>query len=136
MGALLHILAADHARLNGEPIMDDPQLPNERAEMLAQIDNLSRLAAELQADLDVLTGKHAMPMSGCEITEITVEEARLLIEYEYTPAQARTWDAPGFSAAVSPIRAFVNGCWIKIDDLCDALDLDRLAQRIEDGRAE
>ncbi len=36
MGHLLHILTADHARLNGEPIMTDPEMPNERAEMLAR----------------------------------------------------------------------------------------------------
>ena len=142
MGHLLHILAADHARLTGEPIMDDPQMPCEREDLLAQIDNLSRLAAELQADIETMRGDNATPQPGCYIQRIICGDAYVLVEYDYLPAEDAIYDVespvcgPGQQAEVVPLNVFINGAWCDISDVRFALDHDRLCQTIEDARAE
>ena len=103
---------------------------------------LSRRIAELTADLRTLKGENARPERGCHIAEVRCDEARVLIEYGYTPAEEAVMDlesprcGPGHPEVIEPIRAFINGYWCDLQDVLAALSDDVLVQRIGEGREE
>ena len=103
---------------------------------------LARQVAELRADLRTLKGENATPDRGCHIAEVRCDEARVLIEYGYTPAEEAVMDldsprcGPGHPEVIEPIRAFINGYWCDLQDVLAALSDDVLVQRIGEGREE
>ena len=103
---------------------------------------LSRRIAELTADLRTLKGENARPERGCHIAEVRCDEARVLIEYGYTPAEEAVMDlesprcGPGHPEELTPLRVMLNGHWCDLEDVRGALDEQRLIERIYDARGQ
>lgn len=103
---------------------------------------LARKVAELTADLRTLKGENAQAQRGCQIAEVRCDEARVLIEYDYTPAEEGSCDdrsprfGPSHPEVIDPLRAFINGYWCDLQDVLAALSDDVLVQRIGEERAE
>lgn len=165
MGALMHKLHADQQRLEecaetipGLLVMEfEAPAKSPRAEMLMATnaeqreliaalqernDVLARRVADLSQDLRTLKGDNATPYRGCRMTTVCCDEAAVLIEYDYTPAEDAVMDpdsprcGPGHPEVIEPLRAFINGHWCDLADVLSALSDDALIQRISETHEE
>lgn len=81
-------------------------------------DELERRVRELCAELDVLNGKGQTAQVGCSMATLSMDEADVLVEYEYTPGEEAVLDinsrrcGPGCDPTLSILNVFVNGHWI------------------------
>ena len=77
-----------------------------------------------QAELDRLQGAGLEPQEGCDLIRLSLGDAYVLVEYEYT---AGCEDEP---RELNILGALVNGRMIEVDVLAPAV-LDRWAEAIE-----
>ena len=165
MGALMHKLHADQQRLElcaetipGLLVMEfEAPAKSPRAEMLMATnaeqreliaalqernDVLARRVADLSHELRTLKGDNATPYRGCHMTTVCCDEAAVLVEYDYTPAEGAVMDlesprcGPGHPEVIEPLRAFINGHWCDLTDVLSALSDDALIQRISETHEE
>ena len=165
MGDLMHRLHADQQRLEecaetipGLLVMEfEAPAKSPRAEMLMATNAeqreliaalqernavLARRVADLSQDLRTLKGDNATPYRGCRMTTVCCDEAAVLIEYDYTPAEDAVMDlesprcGPGHPEVIEPLRAFINGHWCDLTDVLSALSDDALIQRISETHEE
>jgi hypothetical protein len=100
------------------------------------------LAGALRTAKDELaryTGKHAKPQAGCTLMTVTLAEATVLIEYEYTAGEEGSMNpdsprfGPGYPASVAVIQALVNGEWVDPADCFSEAVIERWEQSILEG---
>ncbi len=118
----------------------------EQRELIAALQErnavLARRVADLSQDLRTLKGDNATPYRGCHMTTVCCDEAAVLIEYDYTPAEEAVMDpdsprfGPGHPEFIEPLRAFINGHWCDLTDVLSALSDDALIQRISETHEE
>lgn len=87
-----------------------------RADELAQqVGRLERELAQFRAEY---LGKGVTPQPGCRIATVSLEDADVLVEFEFQAEEAPNYDAdsrgagPGCPASVSVLNILVNGKWI------------------------
>lgn len=118
----------------------------EQRELIAALQErnavLARRVADLSQDLRTLKGDNATPYRGCHMTTVCCDEAAVLVEYDYTPAEEAVMDlesprcGPGHPEVIEPLRAFINGHWCDLTDVLSALSDDALIQRISETHEE
>ncbi len=81
-------------------------------------------------------GVSSTPQPGCEFAVMSLGEADVLVEYEYTAECAPIYDAdhpgvgPGHDASVSIIGALINGVWCDAQDVIPAGTLQRWEEKL------
>ena len=165
MGALMDTLLSDQRRLEqaaetipGLLVMEfEAPAKSPRAEMLMATNAeqreliealqernavLARRVADLSQDLRTLKGENATPYRGCHMTTVCCDEAAVLIEYDYTPAEDAVMDlesprcGPGNPEVIEPLRAFINGHWCDRSEVLWARSDDALIERISGTHEE
>lgn len=105
----------DAERLADALAHDTPPQPS-RVDMLAQ--EVGCLTQQLDAMRRQYEGKGAIPQFGCRIAKVSLEDASVLVEYEYHRAEAPNYDAdsrgagPGCPAGATVVSALINGKFI------------------------
>lgn len=94
-------------------------------------DKQSRLIGQQRDELRTLRGDNDIAAKGCKISFLEIARAQVQVEYEYTPADEPTEDDPGWPEEIVPLRMFVNGRWVDIEDFASALDSDALIDAIK-----
>lgn len=113
------------SRLNPDQLADalahDPPAQPSRADALAQ--EVGRLKRELDQFRSEYLGKGQRPQSGCKFATVSLEEAEVLVEYEFRPEQEPIYDVespgvgPGCPASLTVLQMLVNGRWIDPRDV-------------------
>jgi hypothetical protein len=127
---------------NGE----QAQMLQEHRDMIEALQSrnsvLARQVAELKSQLATLRGDNATPQRGCKHHQTWIDDAPLLVEYEYRPPCAPIYDAdhpgvgPGHDAEVSLVNVLVNGHWIDPEAFMAPATQDRITQSIIDAESE
>jgi hypothetical protein len=100
----------------------------------------------LCGELDALAGRNATPQSGCFHVPCFLDDAEVLVEFEYQPEEGDGWNEPHYDESVTVLCALVNGVWVDADQFADAVHeawiqrgadwLDEQRQESEDMKAE
>jgi len=65
--------------------------------------------AECRAELKRLCAVGFRPATGCHFSERFLDDASVIVEYEYTKAQEQTRTDPFFPANVDIVGVYING---------------------------
>ena len=109
---------------------------DDRAQLAEEVGRLTAEVRKLRDELAFMQGKGQRPQRGCEFSEQCLEDATVLVEYEYIREEDPIYDVdypgvgPGHDAEVNVIQVLINGAWVDPHDCIAESVIERWEQQI------
>lgn len=94
---------------------------------------LEGLCRQLAQELALMQGQIVTPQAGCFITEMTLGDSPVLVEYEYLARGSRRQEDPTFYDDIEIIQMFCNGVWTDPRDALSEKVIERWEQDIRES---